>query len=319
MEALREAGVAGLGIHLESFDPDLLEHLAPYKASVSTEAYRQAWRDGVEVFGRGQVSSFVLMGLGETHRTLLEGCRQLAGMGVYPYLVPFRPIPGTPLASRTPLDPVKTMEIYREASLVLAENELDWASSKAGCVRCRGCSSLPDHQDALAAGKERSPVPCGEVQWEVIQGGPFLEASFAIRHEVFVQEQGLFQETDRDEWEPESFHVVARQGSRCVGTVRITPMGEGRWLGSRLAVRKPWRRQMGSRLVARAEEEVIRQGGKRFFAYIQLSKVEFFLGCGWRLMEEVPDHHGRPHMLMMAAGPLWKQEHSLHIPEPSFP
>ena len=57
----------------------------------------------------------------------------------------------------------------------------------------------------------------------------------------------------------------------------------------------------------RAEEEVKRRGGRRFRAYIQASKVGFFERCAWRSLKKIPDFHGRPHVLMLAAGPIWEE------------
>ena len=302
MEMLREDGVATIGIHLESFDTAVLKELAPCKASIPLEEYIRAWEEAVRVFGRNQVSSFLLMGLGETPESLLDGCERLASIGVYPYLVPFRPIPGTPLAHRSPVRPEFATEIYREAARILETHNLHWGAVRAGCVRCRGCSALPDFQDALE-----------EFDLEVTEGGPFLEASYAIRREVFVEEQRMFRHTDRDEMDALSVHILAVKGAECAGTVRITPLGNGEWLGSRLAVRRPFRGRVGAQLVKRAEEEVKKRGGRRFRAYIQASKVRFFERCAWRSLKKIPDFHGRPHVLMLAAGPLWKEGPSAHF------
>ncbi len=304
MERLRENGVATIGIHLESFDSAVLKEVAPCKASLPMEEYLKAWEGAVRVFGRNQVSSFLLMGLGESPESLVRGCENLASMGVYPYLVPFRPIPGTPLSHRKPIRPEVAMEIYREAARVLEANALHWSAVRAGCVRCRGCSALPEYQDALSAEEERLQAPV----LEVIREGPLLDASYEVRHEVFVEEQAMFHETDRDEMDARSLHIVALTGGACIGTVRITPLRNGDWLGSRLAVRSPFRGRVGSLLVKKAEEEVRRRGGRRFSAYIQASRVEFFERCAWRCVREIPDFHGRPHVLMLAAGPAWQQD-----------
>jgi putative N-acetyltransferase (TIGR04045 family) len=141
-----------------------------------------------------------------------------------------------------------------------------------------------------------------------------MDASYAIRHEVFVKEQGLFRQTDRDEMDPVSVHILALRGEDCVGTVRITALGDGDWLGSRLAVREPFRGRVGALLVGRAEEEVRRRGGRRFRAYIQSSKVAFFERCGWQPLRRIPEYYGRPHVLMLAAGPLWDRDLSASFP-----
>ncbi len=307
MEMLREDGVASIGIHLESFDPAVLTRLAPCKASVSLEEYIRAWEGAVGVFGRNQVSSFLLMGLGEGSDSLLEGCDRLASIGVYPYLVPFRPIPGTALAQRKPVRPDLAKEIYRKAARILDEHGLSWEAVRAGCVRCRGCSALPDYQDALRVERWGRTGSAGIVL-EVAREGPLLEASYAIRHEVFVREQGMFRGSDRDEMDPVSLHILAVRNGAYVGTVRITPLGGTNWLGSRLAVLESCRGRVGALLVKKAEEEVKKRGGRDFRAYIQPSRVGFFERCEWRVLEKVPDYHGRPHVLMAAAGPMWRDD-----------
>jgi len=307
MKLLREDGVASIGIHLESFDPAVLRKRAPCKATIPMGEYDRAWEEAVSVFGRNQVSSFLLMGLGESSKSILNGCERLASIGVYPYLVPFRPIPGTPLAHRAPARPEFGKKIYREAARILDGHGLHWRAVRAGCVRCRGCSALPDFQDALDL-RRGEGESLEAFSWEVIDGGPLLEASYAIRHEVFVKEQGLFPQTDRDELDPVSVHILALRDEECIGTVRITRLDEGDWLGSRLAVRQPFRGRVGTLLVERAEEEVRKRGGRRFRAYIQRSRVPFFERCGWRSLKRIPEYHGRPHVLMLAAGPLWEAD-----------
>jgi len=304
LESLRADGVASLGIHRESFDGRVLARVAPGKASIPETAFLEAWREAVRVFGRGQVSSFLLLGLGERRDGVVDGCRRLADLGVYPYLVPFRPIPGTPMAGQATPEPAWVQEICEEVAEVLEARALDWADVRAGCVRCRGCSALPDFQDARARAGSRSATEA-ELTCEVVRGGALLEASYAIRQAVFVGEQRIFHGTDQDEREAGSLHIVARDGNRCVGTVRITPLEDGTWIGSRLAVRPELRGRAGRRLVQRAEEEVLHNGGRVFVAHVQLSRVPFFERCGWRCAGPVEERHGRPHRLMAAAGPRW--------------
>jgi putative N-acetyltransferase (TIGR04045 family) len=169
-------------------------------------------------------------------------------------------------------------------------------------VRCRACSALPDFEDLLGAGEEDDSNKASAICTVVSDQAHFREC-IRIRHEVFVREQGLFSESDADVLDPVSFHILAMASHTPVGTVRITPIDEDTWLGSRLAVYKPFRKRWGSLLVRKAEEEVRIRGGRRFIAYIQLPKVAFFERCGWRCIRKIPDYHGRPHMLMEAS--LW--------------
>ena len=72
---LRESGVEALGLHLESFDPEVLARVAPGKAAQGIAYYLAAWEAAVEVFGPGQVSTYLILGLGESPGSVVDGCR----------------------------------------------------------------------------------------------------------------------------------------------------------------------------------------------------------------------------------------------------
>jgi radical SAM protein (TIGR04043 family) len=144
---LKQAGVDTVGIHIESFDRDVLARLAPPKAALGLKTFRAAWRQAVELFGPNQVSSFLIAGLGESPESILEGCRYMADMGVYPFLVPHRPIPGSRLADHLPPAPDDMNRIYAELALILASRGLSANQSKAGCVRCGPARPLPPGSD----------------------------------------------------------------------------------------------------------------------------------------------------------------------------
>ena len=71
----------------------------PGKAQVSLDRYFEAFAAAVPVFGRGQVSTYILAGLGDSKEAILATCEKLIALGVYPFVVPFVPISGTPLES----------------------------------------------------------------------------------------------------------------------------------------------------------------------------------------------------------------------------
>ena len=97
---LREAGADAIGIHVESLDDDVRRRWMPGKSRVPLAEYRAAWAEAVRVFGRNQVSTYLLVGLGEDPDELVAGARELIAMGVYPFVVPFRPLAGTLAAAR---------------------------------------------------------------------------------------------------------------------------------------------------------------------------------------------------------------------------
>src|SRR5690606_11411756 len=74
---LRGAGIDSLGMHLEAVSPAVRERIMPGKASVSVARYLQAFEAAVRVFGRGQVSTYILAGLGDTEQQLVEMSERL--------------------------------------------------------------------------------------------------------------------------------------------------------------------------------------------------------------------------------------------------
>lgn len=79
-------------------------------------------------------------------------------------------------------------------------------------------------------------------------------AALAVRHEVFVVEQGVPPELERDDADSAAVHVVASCGGEIVGTARLTRGAEAR-IG-RVAVLPAWRRRgIAGRLLAALESE----------------------------------------------------------------
>lgn len=139
---LRDAGVASMGLHLEAVTPEVRHRIMPGKAEVSVETYLEAFARAVEVFGRGQVSTYILAGLGDTHEAILSMCERVVALGVYPFVVPFVPIAGTPLEHAPTPEPGFVQQLLADVSSLLAEQRLHARDIKAGCGRCGACSSL---------------------------------------------------------------------------------------------------------------------------------------------------------------------------------
>jgi len=112
MELLFEAGAEAVGIHLESFSQDTRERITPGKAKISIGRYFEAFKKAVDIFGRNQVSTYIIVGFGDSEESIVEGCRQIAELGVYPFVVPLRPLMGTPLENVSAPDPQFMERIY---------------------------------------------------------------------------------------------------------------------------------------------------------------------------------------------------------------
>jgi len=142
LPSVRDSGVDAVGIHIETFDPDVLARVAAGKAQCGIDGYFRCWERAVEVFGRGRVTTYVILGMGERPELIEEGCRRAIELGVYPFVVPLRPVPGTLLEDAAPPDPDYVAAVYRSVSAMLAESGLDHVEAKAGCARCQACSGL---------------------------------------------------------------------------------------------------------------------------------------------------------------------------------
>ena len=141
-ERLYAAGVESLGMHLEAADPDVRARIMPGKASVPLDYYFAAFEAAVRIFGRGQVSTYLLAGLGDSTETLVQLCDRLIQLGVYPFVVPFVPITGTPLAHHPAPASDWMQTLYQQVGTLLRQAGLSSTTMKAGCAKCGACSAL---------------------------------------------------------------------------------------------------------------------------------------------------------------------------------
>ncbi len=145
---LRDAGADSLGMHLEAVTDEVRNRIMPGKAQVPLSRYMDAFRAAVPVFGRGEVSTYILAGLGDSPAAILAMAQSLIEIGVYPFVVPFVPISGTPLESHATPTPDFMDQILRPLSLLLARGGLISADLKAGCAKCGACSALSSYERA---------------------------------------------------------------------------------------------------------------------------------------------------------------------------
>ncbi len=147
---LSDAGIASLGMHLEAVTEPVRRAIMPGKAEVPISVYFEAFAAAVEVFGRGQVSTYILAGLGDPPEAIVEVSGELARLGVYPFVVPFVPIGGTPLEDHPTPEPTMMRQLVGEIAALLDDHGLRSQRVKAGCARCGACSTLRSHE-ALGA------------------------------------------------------------------------------------------------------------------------------------------------------------------------
>ncbi|WP_211241694.1 MSMEG_0568 family radical SAM protein [Patulibacter minatonensis] len=144
IDRLHEAGAAAVGIHVESMDEDVRARWTPGKAEVPIERYEEAWRRAVAVFGPNRVSTYLLVGLGEEPDHLVAAAERLIDMGVYPFVVPYRPMDGS-LAFTDGVGAPSAAELRAVTGRVaraLRHAGMRGVDQVAGCAACGACSAL---------------------------------------------------------------------------------------------------------------------------------------------------------------------------------
>jgi biotin synthase-related radical SAM superfamily protein len=115
IELLAKAGVNRLGIALDASTESLFEKVKGKDAGSSytwINQFRMLAR-AITVFGKGNVSTHVIVGLGETEKEATQLLQRCVDMTVLPALFAFTPIRGTALEKNSP----PALESYRRMQL----------------------------------------------------------------------------------------------------------------------------------------------------------------------------------------------------------
>ena len=142
IDRVADMGISSAGIHVETFDPQVLARIAPAKARTGIDGYFRAWERAVAAFGEGQVSTYVILGMGEDPDLIVEGCRRAIDIGVYPFVVPLRPTVGSLMEHLVAPSPEYCETIYRRVVPYLRARGIGAHTAAAGCARCQACSGM---------------------------------------------------------------------------------------------------------------------------------------------------------------------------------
>ncbi len=145
---LKKSGADTIGIHIEILDDFLRKIVLPGKCKKPIQLYRENWKRAVEIFGKNQVESFILMGFGESPEDFIEELEKLIQLGVIPYITPVRAVPGVkppmPITNHNML-----LEVYNKAAKMMKNHDVNPLKHLAGCVRCGGCSAIVEAYKAV--------------------------------------------------------------------------------------------------------------------------------------------------------------------------
>lgn len=115
MNRLMKAGANRISIALDAATEQIFDRIkgASTNSPYNWKRHHLALKQAVEVFGKNQVFTHLVVGLGETEKEITEAIQQCTDIGVHPSLFAFTPIPGTEL-EKTQQPPIAT---YRRVQI----------------------------------------------------------------------------------------------------------------------------------------------------------------------------------------------------------
>ena len=115
IELLQKAGVNRLGIALDAATEEMFNKVKgkDVGGSYIWEEQLLILQEALQIFGKGNVSTHVIAGLGETEREVAEIVQRCVDLGVLPALFAFTPVRGTALEYRT----APSVQSYRKIQL----------------------------------------------------------------------------------------------------------------------------------------------------------------------------------------------------------
>ncbi|MDX3237385.1 GNAT family N-acetyltransferase [Streptomyces sp. ME03-5709C] len=129
-----------------------------------------------------------------------------------------------------------------------------------------------------------------------------LKAYYAVRHEVFVVEQGVPADLEYDAHDADAVHVLATGPDGALGAGRLLLGGDGTGILGRLAVTGAARGLgVGAALVRAIEDEARRNGLTAVELHAQTHALGFYERLGYTSFGEEYEEAGIPHRSMRRA------------------
>ncbi|MGB9853871.1 MAG: radical SAM protein [Candidatus Bathyarchaeales archaeon] len=117
MKRLAEAGAERIGIPIDAATEEIFDKVKGESAGGPYDMKKQLalLEEAVKVFGRGRVSTHLIVGLGETELEMVRMIQKCVDMGVLPALFAFTPVAGTALENwkQPPIQQYRRVQIAR--------------------------------------------------------------------------------------------------------------------------------------------------------------------------------------------------------------
>ncbi len=116
-----------------------------------------------------------------------------------------------------------------------------------------------------------------EFNYKLISDDRELDSAFEVRRQVFVEEQGIPEDLELDEYDREALHMVVIGEKMIIGTARVRFLATGQAKLERMAILRPFRRRgIGRGIISLLNEELKRRQVKELVLHAQYSVVDFY-------------------------------------------
>ncbi|WP_336359220.1 GNAT family N-acetyltransferase [Haladaptatus sp. ZSTT2] len=133
----------------------------------------------------------------------------------------------------------------------------------------------------------------------VVESDAEYEDALSVRFRVFVEEQGVPEELEVDEYENDCVHFVAYIDDDAVGAARLRPLDDERAKIERVAVLEPYRGNgLGFELMACVESEAHARGYDHLILNSQVHAKSFYERLGYLQQGDEFEEAGIPHVTM---------------------
>ena len=121
-----------------------------------------------------------------------------------------------------------------------------------------------------------------KLNYKLVTSDSELEGAFAVRRQVFVEEQGISEDVELDEHDREALHMVVKDGDRVIGTARVLFLATGLAKIERMAILQPFRcKGIGRKIISFLSEELKNRQVEQAVLHAQYDVVGFYRSCGF--------------------------------------
>ena len=148
--------------------------------------------------------------------------------------------------------------------------------------------------------RKSCPLAEGVAMVRAVQSDEERAQAYAIRHQVFVDEQGVPPELELDSLDADAWHWLAWEQGQPVATARLISLTDRQGKVGRVAVLPAWRGSgVGRQLMFAIHDLAKEQGLQSLVLDAQLTVIPFYEGLGYETQGEVFEEAGILHRRMV--------------------